>query len=147
MSWIRGLMHDMIRKAEHRINFILKSINIPKTLWYLQVFSPLARQTRVSTQETRLLPWETRLSTRETRAKMRLSSRERVVANTLACVASVSSRVIARKVEWQQKNRLKGEGEGRIGNACRQASRFWKTPLEISRFVSFVNWQLVKIKV
>ena len=72
---------------------------------------------------------------------MRLSSRERVVANTLACVASVSSRVIARKVERQQKNRLKGEGEGegRIGNACRQTSRFWKTPLEISRFISFVN--------
>ena len=28
----RGLMHDMIRKAEHRIIFILKPINIPKTL-------------------------------------------------------------------------------------------------------------------
>ena len=33
-------MHDMIRKAEHRINFILKSINIPKTLWYFTGFQP-----------------------------------------------------------------------------------------------------------
>ena len=62
----------------------------------------------------------------------------------LACVASVSSRVIARKLEREEKE-LKGEGEGRRGNACPQTPRFWKTPLDISRFGSFVNWQLVKI--
>ena len=41
------------------------------------------------------------------------------------------------------KKKWKGEGVGRKGNACPQTPRFWKTPLEISRFVSFVNWQLV----
>ena len=34
----------------------------------------------------------------------------------VACVASVSNRVIARKLEPKQKKRLKGEGEGRRGN-------------------------------
>ena len=63
---------------------------------------------------------------------------------TLACVASVSNQVIAQKLEWEQK-KWKGEGEGRRGNACPQTPRFWKTSLDISRFGSFVNWQLVKI--
>ena len=71
----------------------------------------------------------------------------KAVENLLACVASVSNRVIARKVERKQKKRLKGEGEGRRGNACPQTPRFWKTPLDISRFGSFVNWQFVKIDV
>ena len=31
----------------------------------------------------------------------------------IACVASVSNRVIARKLEREQKKRLKGEGKGR----------------------------------
>ena len=57
----------------------------------------------------------------------------------LACVASVSSRVTARELEREQKKNWKGEGEGRRGNACLQAPRFWKTPLDISRFGSFVN--------
>ena len=66
----------------------------------------------------------------------------------IACVASISNRVIARKLERKQKKRLKGEGEGegRRGNACPQTPQFWKTPLDISRFGSFVNWQLVKIE-
>ena len=63
---------------------------------------------------------------------------------TLACVESVSNQVVARKLEREQK-KWKGEGEGRRGNACPQTPRFWKTPLDISRFGSFVNWQLVKI--
>ena len=46
----------------------------------------------------------------------------------LACVASEA-----------KKEGLKGEGEGRRGNACPQTPRFWKTPLDISRFGSFVN--------
>ena len=46
----------------------------------------------------------------------------------------------------EAKKRLKGDGEGRRGNACPQTPRFWKTPLDISRFGSFVNWQLVKIE-
>ena len=37
----------------------------------------------------------------------------------------------------------KGEEEGRRGKARPQTPRFWKTPLDISRFSSFVNWQLV----
>ena len=37
----------------------------------------------------------------------------------------------------EAKKRLKGEG--RRGNACPQTPRFWKTPLDISRFGSFVN--------
>ena len=47
------------------------------------------------------------------------------------------------KVRAEAKKRLKGEGEGRRGNACPQTPRFWKTPLDISRFGSSVNWQLV----
>ena len=50
------------------------------------------------------------------------------------------------KVRAEAKKRLKGEGEGRRGNACPQTPRFWKTPLDISRFGSSVNWQLVKIE-
>ena len=52
---------------------------------------------------------------------------------------SAKVRAEAKRKKW------KGEGEGRRGNACRQTPRFWKTPLDISRFGSFVNWQLVKI--
>ena len=48
------------------------------------------------------------------------------------------------KVRAEAKKGLKGEG--RIRNACPQTPRFWKTPLDISRFGSFVNWQLVKIE-
>ena len=48
------------------------------------------------------------------------------------------------KVRAEAKKRLKGEG--RRGNACPQTPRFWKTPLDISWFGSFVNWQLVKIE-
>ena len=33
------------------------------------------------------------------------------------------------KVRAEAKKRLKGEGEGRRGNACPQTPRFWKTPL------------------
>ena len=43
------------------------------------------------------------------------------------------------KVRAEAKKRLKGEGEGRRGNACPQTPRFWKMPLDISRFGSFVN--------
>ena len=43
----------------------------------------------------------------------------------LACVASVSNRVIARKLERKRKTkRWKREGEGRRGNACPQTPRF-----------------------
>ena len=41
----------------------------------------------------------------------------------LACVASISSRVIARKLEREQK-KWKGEGEERRGNACPQTPSF-----------------------
>ena len=60
----------------------------------------------------------------------------------IACVASVSNWVTAQKLEREQK-KWKGEGVGRKGNACSQTPRFWKTSLEISWFVSFVNWQLI----
>ena len=50
------------------------------------------------------------------------------------------------KVKAEAKKKLKGEGEGRRGNTCPQTPRFWKTPLDISRIGSFVNWQLVKIE-
>ena len=50
-------------------------------------------------------------------------------------MASFSKRVMARKLEREQK---KG-GEGRRGNACPQTPCFWKTPLDISWFGSFVN--------
>ena len=43
------------------------------------------------------------------------------------------------KVGAGAKKKWKGEGEGRRGNACPQTPRFWKTPLDISRFGSFVN--------
>ena len=72
----------------------------------------------------------------------------RMVRNSwglLACVASISNRVIARKLEREQK-KWKGGGEGRRGNACPQTPRFRKTPLDISRFGSFVYWQLIKIE-
>ena len=56
------------------------------------------------------------------------------IGATLACVASVSNRA---KVIAEAKKRLKGEG--RRANACPQTPRFWRTPLGISRFGSFVN--------
>ena len=57
-----------------------------------------------------------------------------------ACVASVSNRVIARKLEREQKDKKLEGGEGGVrGNACLQTPRFWKTPLDILRFGSFVN--------
>ena len=68
------------------------------------------------------------------------------VLNLVACVGSISNRVIARKLEWEQKKKWKGEGEGRRGNACPETLRFWKAPLDISWFCSFVNWQLVNIE-
>ena len=43
--------------------------------------------------------------------------RTRMGVAHLACVASVSSRVIARKLERKQKKRLKGEGEGRTSGS------------------------------
>ena len=49
------------------------------------------------------------------------------------------------KVRAWAKKKWKGEREGRRGNYCPQTPQFWKTPLDISRFGSFVNWQLVKI--
>ena len=66
------------------------------------------------------------------------------VLNLVACVGSISNRVIARKLEWEQKKN--GRGKGRRGNACPETLRFRKSPLDISRFCSFVNWQLVKIE-
>ena len=47
--------------------------------------------------------------------------------------SSYSAKVRVGAKKW------KGEGEGRRGNACPQTPRFWKTPLDISRFGSFVN--------
>ena len=47
----------------------------------------------------------------------------------------------------EQKKKWRGEGEGRRGSTCPPTSWFWKTPLDISRFGSFVNWQLVKTEV
>ena len=67
---------------------------------------------------------------------------KRPFAVALACVASVSHRVIARRLEREQKTkRWKGEGEGKSGNACPQTPPFWKTPLEFHG-----SWQLVKIE-
>ena len=65
----------------------------------------------------------------------------RNASHFLACVASVSNRVIAQKLEREQRKNGVGVGEeeGRRGNACPQTSRFWKTPLDISRCGSFVN--------
>ena len=50
------------------------------------------------------------------------------------------------KVRVGAKNKWKGEGEGRRGNTCPETLRFWKAPLDISWFCSFVNWQLVNIE-
>ena len=50
----------------------------------------------------------------------------RMYCHCIACVASASNRVIARKLERKQKKRLKGEGEGRRGNAGeRSFSKSW----------------------
>ena len=70
---------------------------------------------------------------------LRHRARDPIAVKELACVVSASSRVIARKLERGQKKKWKGEGEGRRGNDCPQTPRFWKTPLDISRFGSFVN--------
>ena len=48
-----------------------------------------------------------------------------------------SAKVGAGAKKW--KGEGEGEGEGRIGNACPQTPRFWKTPLDISRLASFVS--------
>ena len=40
---------------------------------------------------------------------------------------------------FQRKQKVERGGERRRGNACRQTPRFWITPLDISRFGSFVN--------
>ena len=49
-------------------------------------------------------------------------SKAELIDRVLACVASVSNRVICAKVRAVAKKRLKGEGEGegRRGNACPQ---------------------------
>ena len=41
--------------------------------------------------------------------------------------------------------KVNDEGEGGGGGACPQTPRFWKTPLEFSRFGSFENCQFVNI--
>ena len=46
----------------------------------------------------------------------------------LACVASVSVRVIARKLERKRKKKKRCLGEGRRGNACPQTPLFWPPP-------------------
>ena len=51
----------------------------------------------------------------------------------LACIASVSNRVIARKLEREQKNGGKGRGRGEEETLARTP------PRDISRFGSFVN--------
>ena len=51
----------------------------------------------------------------------------------IGCQLSYCANVRAGAKKWKE------EGVGRKGNACPQTPRFWKTPLEISRFVSFVN--------
>ena len=57
-----------------------------------------------------------------------------------ACVASVSNRVIARKLEREQKDKKVEGGEGGEKRKPLPANpRFWKTPLDILRFGSFVN--------
>ena len=47
---------------------------------------------------------------------VRVVTQEMCVNKDIACVASVSSRVIARNLEREQKKKWKGEGEGRGGN-------------------------------
>ena len=61
------------------------------------------------------------------------------VKMALACVASVSSRVVRAGAKKKKK-----EGGGG-GEKRKRLPRFWKTLLDISRFGSFVNWELVKI--
>ena len=62
----------------------------------------------------------------------------------VACVASISNQVITLKLgEEQNKWEIKGGGEAKRGNACRQTSQFWKMQSDISqteqikRFVKF----------
>ena len=57
----------------------------------------------------------------------------------LACVASISSRGITQNFEQESKKKMERGGEGRRGNACPQTPRFWKMPLDILQFCSFVN--------
>ena len=56
----------------------------------------------------------------------------------LACVGSVSSRV-TELVREQEKWKTKGGRGGGKEIACLQTPRFWKTPLDILRFGSFLN--------
>ena len=59
---------------------------------------------------------------------------DRVSLRSKRFQSSYSSKVRA----WAKK-KWKWEGEGRRGNYCPQTPQFWKTPLDISRFGSFVN--------
>ena len=45
--------------------------------------------------------------------RSRVNKRIRVIYADVACVASVSNRVIARKLEREQKKKVEGEGEKR----------------------------------
>ena len=56
----------------------------------------------------------------------------------LACVGSVCSRV-TELVREQEKWKTKGGRGGEKETAYLQTPRFWKTPLDISRFGSFLN--------
>ena len=69
-------MHDMIGKAEHRIIFILKSINIPKTLWCLQFFNPLARWTSLDSIDETFALGDKTLDLRDESQDETLVSRE-----------------------------------------------------------------------
>ena len=69
---------------------------------------------------------------------VRLPLLQLMLATSLRSKRFQSRYYIARKLEREQK-KWKGEGEGRRGNACPQTPRFWKTPLDISRFGSFVS--------
>ena len=66
-----------------------------------------------------------------------ISSGDFMVSIDLACVASVSRQITTRKFKSGSKNNMEGGEERRRGNACSQTPRFWKKPLDISRFGSF----------
>ena len=83
-----------------------------------------------------VLKLKTKEGIRESDEKMR---------NASLCSKRFQSSYCAKVRAEAKKKRWKGEG--RRGNACPQTPLFWKTPLDISRFGSFVNWQLVKIEV
>ena len=58
------------------------------------------------------------------RARQNTAWLVKISHDTIACVASVSNRVIAQKLEQEQKKKRRGKGEGRRGNACSQTPRF-----------------------